>query len=161
MKEENEGERIASFPCKASNTGDAVSKVFPSLLALLGVIGSQIAGNPNLLLLLVLGAASVSVLIPLLLMRRGRDARCIIKEKGIRIEPVNAGNEKAFFVKWDEISRFESSNESHGGGVLTFYPDKFPGFLRKIRIRIEDMSDYLQLYNYASSRVGMFGSTSR
>ena len=160
MEEKDAGRRIASFECKASSASATYAKVVPSLLAMVGLIASQLGEQPMLIAGILIAVALVSLIAPAVYSGFASDSMCILMEGGIRLEPTKKSQGKPRVLRWEEIGRYQSKENMEGGGKIVLYPKKALSFFRRETIIVDDMSNYLLLYNHVASKVGVFAPIS-
>lgn len=157
LKEQKiEGREIASFECRARS--ESISKTaLPGAMGIFAFIASGLSSNPDYIVIFFVIIALLPVIAPIIstLFPRTRSI-CTIKEGGIRLKPVKPKNARGRFLKWRDLSRFSAKSMGLNGGRIYLYPKGLFSFLRRDVIEPLNMSDYHLLFNYVSSRVGIF-----
>jgi hypothetical protein len=156
-KKEPEGREIASFECKASGSSGSTSMtVLPGSIAVFAAIASNLSKGNWLLLVFVL-VALLPLLAPLIASLYPRaKTTCTITENGIRLKAIKPPNAKARFYPWRRLARFSTKAMGMKGGRIYLYPRGAFSIFRRETIEPLNMRDYSLLFNYVSSRVGLY-----
>ncbi|MBU7004809.1 MAG: hypothetical protein HXS50_04530 [Theionarchaea archaeon] len=152
-----EGREIASFECRASGSSGSTSMtILPGSIAVFAAIVSNLSEGNWLLLIFVL-VALLPLLAPLIASLYPRTkTTCTIKENGIRLKAIKPSNAKARFHPWRKLARFSTKAMGMKGGRIYIYPKGAFGIFRRETIETQNMKDYSLLFNYVSSRVGLY-----
>jgi len=142
-------DEIAEFRCKARSEGYASLQFISTMIALGGMVASQIGQNPTyavlLLALIIALGATISILRP-------RTASvCTVSKEGIKIV-AESGRGRSRFLKWRDISRFSWSGGGEAGGTIYIYPKGLFSVLRREVIETLRLSDFNLLFNALTTR---------
>jgi len=149
MAEKPGGGVIARFKCRARSEGYASFQFVSSMIALAGMVASQVGHNPAfavLLTALIVGLVAVFAVI-----RPMTDSVCTVREDGIEVVAAS-GRGRSRFLRWREISRFSWSPGGPTGGKVYIYPRGPLSVLRREVIETLTLSDYNLLFNLLASR---------
>lgn len=154
---EPEGREIASFECKASGSSGATTMtVLPGSIAVFAAIASNLSEGDWMVLIFVL-VALIPVLAPLIATLYPRTkTTCTITENGIRLKAVKPSKARARFYPWHRLARFSTKTMGMKGGRIFLYPKGAFSIFRRETIEPSNMADYSLLFNYVSSRVGLY-----
>ncbi len=154
-KGEPEGRELASFECRARS--ESISRaVLPGGMAIFAAIASSLSDPDIMVVLLVIIAllpviaAIVSTLFP------RTPSMCTITENGIRLKALKPAKARSRFLPWRNLARFSSKPLGFKGGRIYLYPKGPFSFLRREVIEPLQMSDFQLLFNYVSTRIGIF-----